>query len=56
LIQLFELLFNLQNKYDIQKNILSNLLRENNCLDPVEGVDAARYQFGNSDLFGWMCG
>ncbi|RCH91250.1 hypothetical protein CU097_008155 [Rhizopus azygosporus] len=42
MMSVFELLATLQNKYDLQKNILKKLQRENNFLDPVDEKESIR--------------
>ncbi|KAG1319112.1 hypothetical protein G6F62_012008 [Rhizopus arrhizus] len=50
LMSVFELLAILQYEYDLQKDTLKKLRRENNFLDPVDEKESVRYQFDNADL------
>ncbi|KAG1471357.1 hypothetical protein G6F56_002170 [Rhizopus delemar] len=50
LMSVVELLAILQNEYDLQKNSLKKLRRENNFLDPVDEKESVRYQFENTDF------
>ncbi|PHZ11723.1 uncharacterized protein RHIMIDRAFT_238389 [Rhizopus microsporus ATCC 52813] len=39
-----------QNEYDLQKNILKKLRRENSFFDPIDEKESIQDQFGNTDL------
>ncbi|KAG0938477.1 hypothetical protein G6F57_006685 [Rhizopus arrhizus] len=47
LMSVFGLLATLQYEYDLQKDTLKKLRRENNFLDPVDEKESVRYQSGN---------